>query len=46
MLNLERSSLNRKLTSMCLQAAASALLVVYVAFAVATVTGQRPARTR
>jgi signal transduction histidine kinase/DNA-binding response OmpR family regulator/HPt (histidine-containing phosphotransfer) domain-containing protein len=43
MLNLERSSLNRKLTSMCLQAAASALLVVYVAFAVATVTGQRRA---
>lgn len=43
MLNLERSSLNRKLTSMCLQAAACALLVVYVAFAVATVTGQRRA---
>jgi signal transduction histidine kinase/DNA-binding response OmpR family regulator/HPt (histidine-containing phosphotransfer) domain-containing protein len=43
MLNLERSSLNRKLTSMCLQAAASALLVVYVAFAAATVAGQRRA---
>jgi signal transduction histidine kinase/DNA-binding response OmpR family regulator/HPt (histidine-containing phosphotransfer) domain-containing protein len=41
MLNLERSSLNRKLTSMCLQAAASALLVVYVAFAVTTVAGAR-----
>ncbi len=41
MQTLERSSLNRKLTSMCLQAAASALLVVYVAFALATVTGQR-----
>ncbi|MFL6634434.1 MAG: response regulator [Massilia sp.] len=41
MLNLERSSLNRKLTSMCLQAAASALLVVYVAFAVTTVAGER-----
>jgi signal transduction histidine kinase/DNA-binding response OmpR family regulator/HPt (histidine-containing phosphotransfer) domain-containing protein len=43
MLTLERSSLNRKLTSMCLQAAASALLVVYVVFAVATVAGQRRA---
>jgi two-component system, sensor histidine kinase and response regulator len=43
MQTLERSSLNRKLTSMCLQAAASALLVVYVAFALATVTGQRRA---
>ena len=41
MQTLERSSLNRKLTSMCLQAAASALLVVYVAFALATVTGER-----
>jgi signal transduction histidine kinase/DNA-binding response OmpR family regulator/HPt (histidine-containing phosphotransfer) domain-containing protein len=43
MLNLERSSLNRKLTSMCLLAAASALLVAWIAFAVATVTGQRRA---
>jgi signal transduction histidine kinase/DNA-binding response OmpR family regulator/HPt (histidine-containing phosphotransfer) domain-containing protein len=41
MQTLERSSLNRKLTSMCLQAAASALLVVYVAFAVTTVAGER-----
>ncbi|WP_075796630.1 hybrid sensor histidine kinase/response regulator [Massilia putida] len=41
MLTLERSSLNRKLTSMCLQAAASALLVVYAVFAVATVADQR-----
>jgi two-component system, sensor histidine kinase and response regulator len=43
MLTFERSSLNRKLTSMCLQAAASALLVVYIVFAVATVAGQRRA---
>jgi len=41
MQTLERSSLNRKLTSMCLQAAASALLVVYVAFAMTTVAGER-----
>jgi signal transduction histidine kinase/DNA-binding response OmpR family regulator/HPt (histidine-containing phosphotransfer) domain-containing protein len=43
MQNLERSSLNRKLTTMCLLAAASALLVAYLAFAVATVVGQRRA---
>ncbi|MBW8900543.1 MAG: response regulator [Massilia sp.] len=43
MQNLERSSLNRKLTTMCLLAAASALLVAYFAFAVATVGGQRRA---
>ena len=43
MQNLERSSLNRKLTTMCLLAAASALLVAYLAFAVATVAGQRRA---
>jgi signal transduction histidine kinase/DNA-binding response OmpR family regulator/HPt (histidine-containing phosphotransfer) domain-containing protein len=43
MQNLERSSLNRKLTTICLLAAASALLVAYLAFAVATVAGQRRA---
>ena len=42
MQTLERSSLNRKLTSMCLQAAASALLVVYVAFALATAIRPQP----
>jgi len=46
MLNLERSSLNGKLTSMCLRAAASALFVAYVAFAAATVFGQRRAETQ
>jgi len=46
MLNLERSSLNGKLTSMCLLAAASALLVAYLAFAMATVFGQRRAEAQ
>src|SRR5689334_11860698 len=44
--NVERSSLNRTLTSMCLAAAASALLVAYLAFALATVLGQRAAERR
>jgi len=41
--NLERSSLKQKLTSMCLLAAASALLVAYLAFAVSSVLAHRRA---
>ena len=41
MLNFERASLNRKLTSMCLLAASSALLVAYLAFACGTVLDHR-----
>jgi signal transduction histidine kinase/DNA-binding response OmpR family regulator/HPt (histidine-containing phosphotransfer) domain-containing protein len=43
MLNLERSSLNQKLTSMCLLVAASALLVAYIAFAASSVLAYRRA---
>jgi len=43
MLNRERSSLNQKLTSMCVVAAASALLVAYLAFAVSSVLAHRRA---
>jgi two-component system sensor histidine kinase/response regulator len=46
MANVERSSLNRKLTSMCLQAAAGGLLVAYLAFVVVTVLGQRRSESR
>ena len=46
MLTLERSSLNRKLMSMCLQTAASALLVAWLAFALTSVLGQRRAETQ
>jgi signal transduction histidine kinase/DNA-binding response OmpR family regulator/HPt (histidine-containing phosphotransfer) domain-containing protein len=42
----ERSSLNRKLLSMCLATAGSALLVAWLAFALATVAGQRRAEAR
>jgi len=42
---LERSSLNQKLTNMCLLAAASALLVAYLAFAVTSVLAHRRAET-
>jgi signal transduction histidine kinase/CheY-like chemotaxis protein len=45
MLNFERASLNRKLTSMCLLAASSALLVAYLAFACGTVLGHRRTQT-
>jgi len=41
MLNFERASLNRKLTSMCLLAASSALVVAYLAFACGTVIDHR-----
>jgi methyl-accepting chemotaxis protein len=41
MLNFERASLNRKLTSMCLLAASSALLVAYLAFACGSVLDHR-----
>ena len=41
----ERSSLNQKLTSMCLLAAASALLVAYLAFAVTSVLAHRRAES-
>ncbi|WP_036173799.1 response regulator [Massilia sp. 9096] len=44
MLNFERASLNRKLTSMCLLAASSALLVAYLAFACGTVLDHRRAQ--
>jgi two-component system sensor histidine kinase/response regulator len=39
--NAERSSLNRKLTSMCVTVATGALLVAYLAFALTIVFGQR-----
>ncbi|WP_296943831.1 response regulator [uncultured Massilia sp.] len=39
--NLERSSLNRKLLSMCLKTAAGALAIAWMAFALATVLGHR-----
>ena len=42
---LERSSLNQKLTNMCLLAAASALLVAYLAFAVTSVLAHRRAES-
>jgi signal transduction histidine kinase/DNA-binding response OmpR family regulator/HPt (histidine-containing phosphotransfer) domain-containing protein len=42
---VERSSLNQKLTSMCLVSAASALLVAYLAFAVSSVLDHRRAET-
>jgi two-component system sensor histidine kinase/response regulator len=44
--NVERSSLNRKLTSMCLSAATGALVVAYLVFALTMVVGQRRAEDR
>jgi len=44
--NLERSSLNQKLTRMCLLASASALVVAYLAFAVGSVLAHRQAQTK
>ena len=41
MLNVERSSLNQKLTIMSLKSAATALLVVFAAFAVTSVVNHR-----
>ena len=43
MLNFERASLTQKLTSMCLLATASALLVAYLAFAFSSVLDHRRA---
>jgi two-component system sensor histidine kinase/response regulator len=43
--NFAHSSLNQKLTSMCLLASASALLVAYLAFAVGSVLAHRHAQT-
>ena len=43
--NVERSSLNQKLTRMCLLASASALAVAYLAFAVGSVLSHRHAQS-